>query len=199
MAKHFTLQTLPVTESPETGTSLDDTKREGSTELPDTNKPGSKEDEPVANMETTVGPTTAWPALSTRCVEKQNEEDPTIVPHQQLHSTTEPSELETANAELETTKMPFEAPKVTTVEPLQTTVEPLRSEATTVKLVEVTTTLPPLNDNSGNSEPVTEMALDTTTVIATSISTSEAIVYFNPVPNQSEKKSEESSLVFKLF
>ena len=199
MAKHFTLQTLPVTESPETGTSLDDTKREGSTELPDTNKPGSKEDEPVANMETTVGPTTTWPALSTRGVEKQNEEDPTIVPDQQLHSTTEPSELETTNAELETTKMPFEAPKVTTVETLQTTVEPLRSEATTAKLVEVTTTLPPLNDNSGNSEPVTEMALDTTTVIATSISTSEAIVYFNPAPNQSEKKSEESSLVFKLF
>ena len=199
MAKHFTLQTLPVTESPETGTSLDDTKREGSTELPDTNKPGSKEEEPVANMETTVGPTTTWPAPSTRGVEKQNEEDPTIVPHQQLHSTTEPSELETTNAELETTKMPFEAPKVTTVETLQTTVEPLRSEATTAKLVEVTTTLPPLNDNSLNSEPVTEMALDTTTVIATSISTSEAIVYFNPAPNQSEKKSEESSLVFKLF
>ena len=192
MAKHFTLQTLPVTESPETGTSLDDTKREGSTELPDTNKPGSKEEEPVANMETTVGPTTTWPAPSTRVVEKQNEEDPTIVPHQQLHSTTEPSELET-------TKMPFEAPKVTTVETLRTTVEPLRSEATTTKLVEVTTTLPPLNDNSVNSEPVTEMALDTTTVIATSISTSEAIVYFNPAPNQSEKKSEESSLVFKLF
>ena len=199
MAKHFTLQTLPVTESPETGTSLDDTKREGSTELPDTNKPGSKEDEPVANMETTVGPTTTWPAPSTRGVEKQNEEDPTIVPDQQLHSTTEPSELETTNAELETTKMPFEAPKVTTVETLRTTVEPLRSEATTAKLVEVTTTLPPLNDNSLNSEPVTEMALDTTTVIATSISTSEAIVYFNPAPNQSEKKSEESSLVFKLF
>ena len=199
MAKHFTLQTLPVTESPETGTSLDDTKREGSTELPDTNRPGSKEEEPVANMETTVGPTTTWPAPSTRGVEKQNEEDPTIVPHQQLHSTTEPSELETTNAELETTKMPFEAPKVTTVETLQTTVEPLRSEATTAKLVEVTTTLPPLNDNSLNSEPVTEMALDTTTVIATSISTSEAIVYFNPAPNQSEKKSEESSLVFKLF
>ena len=199
MAKHFTLQTLPVTESPETGTSLDDTKREGSTELPDTNKPGSKEEEPVTNMETTVGPTTTWPAPSTRGVEKQNEEDPTIVPHQQLHSTTEPSELETTNAELETTKMPFEAPKVTTVETLQTTVEPLRSEATTAKLVEVTTTLPPLNDNSVNSEPVTEMALDTTTVIATSISTSEAIVYFNPAPNQSEKKSEESSLVFKLF
>ena len=199
MAKHFTLQTLPVTESPETGTSLDDTKPEGSTELPDTNKPGSKEEEPVANMETTVGPTTTWPAPSTRGVEKQNEEDPTIVPHQQLHSTTEPSELETTNAELETTKMPFEAPKVTTVETLQTTVEPLRSEATTAKLVEVTTTLPPLNDNSVNSEPVTEMALDTTTVIATSISTSEAIVYFNPAPNQSEKKSEESSLVFKLF
>merc|ERR1712113_1183333 len=96
------------------------------------------------------------------------------------------------DAELETTKMPFEAPKVTTV-------EPLRSEATTAKLVEVTTTLPPLNDKSLNSEPVTEMALDTTTVIATSISTSEAIVYFNPAPNQSEKKSEESSLVFKLF
>ena len=199
MAKHFTLQTLPVTESPETGTSLDDTKREGSTELPDTNKPSSKEEEPVANMETTVGPTTTWPAPSTRGAEKQNEEDPTIVPHQQLHSTTEPSELETTNAELETTKMPFEAPKVTTVETLQTTVEPLRSEATTAKLVEVTTTLPPLNDNSVNSEPVTEMALDTTTVIATSISTSEAIVYFNPAPNQSEKKSEESSLVFKLF
>ena len=199
MAKHFTLQTLPVTESPETGTSLDDTKREGSTELPDTNKPGSKEEEPVANMETTVGPTTTWPAPSTRGAEKQNEEDPTIVPDQQLHSTTEPSELETTNAELETTKMPFEAPKVTTVETLQTTVEPLRSEATTAKLVEVTTTLPPLNDNSVNSEPVTEMALDTTTVIATSISTSEAIVYFNPAPNQSEKKSEESSLVFKLF
>ena len=199
MAKHFTLQTLPVTESPETGTSLDDTKREGSTELPDTNKPASKEEEPVANMETTVGPTTTWPAPSTRGVEKQNEEDPTMVPHRQLHSTTEPSELETTNAELETTKMPFEAPKVTTVETLQTTVEPLRSEATTAKLVEVTTTLPPLNDNSLNSEPVTEMALDTTTVIATSISTSEAIVYFNPAPNQSEKKSEESSLVFKLF
>ena len=199
MAKHFTLQTLPVTESPETGTSLDDTKREGSTELPDTNRPGSKEEEPVANMETTVGPTTTWPAPSTRGVEKQNEEDPTMVPDQQLHSTTEPSELETTNAELETTKMPFEAPKVTTVETLQTTVEPLRSEATTAKLVEVTTTLPPLNDNSLNSEPVTEMALDTTTVIATSISTSEAIVYFNPAPNQSEKKSEESSLVFKLF
>ena len=199
MAKHFTLQTLPVAESPETGTSLDDTKREGSTELPDTNKPGSKEDEPVGNMETTVGPTTTWPAPSTRGVEKQNEEDPTIVPHQQLHSTTEPSELETTNAELETTKMPFEAPKVTTVETLQTTVETVRSEATTAKLVEVTTTLPPLNDNSLNSEPVTEMALDTTTVIATSISTSEAIVYFNPAPNQSEKKSEESSLVFKLF
>ena len=199
MAKHFTLQTLPVTESPETGTSLDDTKREGSTELPDTNKPSSKEEESVAKMETTVGPTTTWPAPSTRGVEKQNEEDPTIVPDQQLHSTTEPSELETTNAELETTKMPFEAPKVTTVETLQTTVEPLRSEATTAKLVEVTTTLPPLNDNSGNSEPVTEMALDTTTVIATSISTSEAIVYFNPAPNQSETKSEESSLVFKLF
>ena len=199
MAKHFTLQTLPVTESPETGTSLDDTKPEGSTELPDTNKPGSKEEESVANMETTVGPTTTWPAPSTRGVEKQNEEDPTIVPDQQLHSTTEPSELETTNAELETTKMPFEAPKVTTVETLQTTVEPLRSEATTAKLVEVTTTLPPLNDNSRNSEPVTEMALDTTTVIATSISTSEAIVYFNPAPNQSETKSEESSLVFKLF
>ena len=190
MAKHFTLQTLPVTESPETGTSLDDTKREGSTELPDTNKPASKEEEPVANMETTVGPTTTWPAPSTRGAEKQNEEDPTMVPHQQLHSTTEPSELETTNAELETTKMPFEAPKVTTVETLRTTVEPLRSEATTTKLVEVTTTLPPLNDNSVNSEPVTEMALDTTTVIATSISTSEAIVYFNPAPNQSEKKSE---------
>ena len=185
MAKHFTLQTLPVTESPETGTSLDDTKPEGSTELPDTNKS-------VANMETTVGPTTTWPAPSTRGVEKQNEEDPTMVPDQQLHSTTEPSELET-------TKMPFEAPKVTAAEPLQTTVEPLRSEATTAKLVEVTTTLPPLNDNSLNSEPVTEMALDTTTVIATSISTSEAIVYFNPAPNQSETKSEESSLVFKLF
>ena len=199
MAKHFTLQTLPVTESPETGTSLDETKPEGSTELPNTNKPSSKEEEPVANMETTVGPTTTWPAPSTRGVEKQNEEDPTIVPDQQLHSTTEPSELETTNAELETTKMPFEAPKVTTVETLQTTVEPLRSEATTAKLVEVTTTLPPLNDNSGNSEPVTEMALDTTTVIATSISNSEAIVYFNPAPNQSEKKSEESSLVFKLF
>ena len=199
MAKHFTLQTLPVTESPETGTSLDDTKPEGSTELPDTNKPSSKEEEPVANMETTVGPTTTWPAPSTRGVEKQNEEDPTMVPDQQLYSTTEPSELETTNAELETTKMPFEAPKVTTVETLQTTVEPLRSEATTAKLVEVTTTLPPLNDNSLNSEPVTEMALDTTTVIATSISTSEAIVYFNPAPNQSEKKSEESSLVFKLF
>ena len=199
MAKHFTLQTLPVTESPETGTSLDETKPEGSTELPDTNKPGSKEEESVANMETTVGPTTTWPAPSTRGVEKQNEEDPTMVPDQQLHSTTEPSELETTNAELETTKMPFEAPKVTTVETLQTTVEPLRSEATTAKLVEVTTTLPPLNDNSGNSEPVTEMALDTTTVIATSISTSEAIVYFNPAPNQSETKSEESSLVFKLF
>ena len=199
MAKHFTLQTLPVTESPETGTSLDDTKPEGSTELPDTNKPGSKEEEPVANMETTVGPTTTWSAQSTRGVDKQDEEDPTMVPHQQLHSTTEPSELETTNAELETTKMPFEAPKVTTVETLQTTVEPLRSEATTAKLVEVTTTLPPLNDNSLNSEPVTEMALDTTTVIATSISTSEAIVYFNPAPNQSEKKSEESSLVFKLF
>ena len=199
MAKHFTLQTLPVTESPETGTSLDDTKPEGSTELPDTNKPSSKEEEPVANMETTVGPTTTWPAPSTRGADKQNEEDPTIVPDQQLHSTTEPSELETTNAELETTKMPFEAPKVTTVETLQTTVEPLRSEATTAKLVEVTTTLPPLNDNSLNSEPVTEMALDTTTVIATSISTSEAIVYFNPAPNQSEKKSEESSLVFKLF
>ena len=199
MAKHFTLQTLPVTESPETGTSLDDTKREGSTELPDTNKLSSKEEEPVANMETTVGPTTTWPAPSTRGAEKQREEDPTMVPHQQLHSTTEPSELETTNAELETTKMPFEAPKVTTVETLQTTVEPLRSEATTAKLVEVTTTLPPLNDNSVNSEPVTEMALDTTTVIATSISTSEAIVYFNPAPNQSEKKSEESSLVFKLF
>ena len=199
MAKHFTLQTLPVTESPETGTSLDETKPEGSTELPDTNKLSFKEEEPVANMETTVGPTTTWPAPSTRGVEKQNEEDPTIVPDQQLHSTTEPSELETTNAELETTKMPFEAPKVTTVETLQTTVEPLRSEATTAKLVEVTTTLPPLNDNSGNSEPVTEMALDTTTVIATSISTSEAIVYFNPAPNQSETKSEESSLVFKLF
>ena len=199
MAKHFTLQTLPVTESPETATSLDDTKLEGSTELPDTNKLSFKEEESVANMETTVGPTTTWPAPSTRGVEKQNEEDPTMVPHQQLHSTTEPSELETTNAELETTKMPFEAPKVTTVETLQTTVEPLRSEATTAKLVEVTTTLPPLNDNSLNSEPVTEMALDTTTVIATSISTSEAIVYFNPAPNQSEKKSEESSLVFKLF
>ena len=199
MAKHFTLQTLPVTESPETGTSLDDTKREGSTELPDTNKPASKKEESVANMETAVGPTTTWPAPSTRGVDKQNEEDPTMVPDQQLHSTTEPSELETTNAELETTKMPLEAPKVTTVEPLQTTVEPLRSEATTAKLVEVTTTLPPLNDNSGNSEPVTEMALDTTTVIATSISTSEAIVYFNPAPNQSETKSEESSLVFKLF
>ena len=192
MAKHFTLQTLPVTESPETGTSLDETKPEGSTELPDTNKPSSKEEEPVANMETTVGPTTTWPAPSTRGVDKQNEEDPTMVPDQQLHSTTQPSELET-------TKMPFEAPKVTTVETLQTTVGPLRSEATTTKLVEVTTTLPPLNDNSGNSEPVTEMALDTTTVIATSISTSEAIVYFNPAPNQSETKSEESSLVFKLF
>ena len=199
MAKHFTLQTLPVTESPETGTSLDDTKPEGSTELPDTNKLSFKEEESVANIETTVGPTTTWPAPSTRGVEKQNEEDPTMVPDQQLHSTTEPSELETTNAELETTKLPFEAPKVTTVETLQTTVEPLRSEATTAKLVEVTTTLPPLNDNSGNSEPVTEMALDTTTVIATSISTSEAIVYFNPAPNQSEKKSEESSLVFKLF
>ena len=199
MAKHFTLQTLPVTESPETGTSLDDTKPEGSTELPDTKKPGSKKEEPVANMETTVGPTTTWPAPSTRGVEKQNEEDPTIVPHQQLHSTTEPSELETTDAELETTKLPFEAPKVTTVETLQTNVETVRSEATTAKLVEVTTTLPPLNDNSLNSEPVTEMALDTTTVIATSISTSEAIVYFNPAPNQSEKKSEESSLVFKLF
>ena len=199
MAKHFTLQTLPVTESPEPGTSLDDTKPESSTELPDTNKPSSKEEESVANMETTVGPTTTWPAPSTRGVDKQNEEDPTIVPDQQLHSTTEPSELETTKMPFEATKMPFEAPKVTTVETLQTTVEPLRSEATTTKLVEVTTTLPPLNDNSLNSEAVTEMALDTTTVIATSISTSEAIVYFNPAPNQSETKSEESSLVFKLF
>ena len=118
---------------------------------------------------------------------------PTVIP-KQLHLTTEPSD----NLGVVTTKMPFEAPKVTTVEPLGTTAEPFGSEVTT-KLVEVTTTLP--QRDAGNSELVTEAAAeaaDTTTVIATSISTSEAIVYFSPA-NQNENKSEESSPVFKLF
>ena len=156
---------------------------------------------PIAKMETTELPTSVgWTVPSTRV---QNEEAtgsdlqetgfPTVIPNQ-LHLTTEPSD----NLGVVTTKMPFEAPKVTTVEPLGTTAEPFGSEVTT-KLVEVTTTLP--QRDAGNSELVTEAAAeaaDTTTVIATSISTSEAIVYFSPA-NQNENKSEESSPVFKLF
>ena len=70
-----------------------------------------------------------------------------------------------------------------------TPVTPLSDFVTTSETLE--------DDLEGVTDPNED--LETTTVIATSISTSEAIVYFNPAPNQSEKKSEESSLVFKLF
>ena len=151
---------------------------------------------PIAKMETTELPSTVgWTVPSTSV---QNEEAtgrdlqdtsfPTVIPNQ-LHLTTEPSN----DLGLVTTNLPFEAPKVTTVEPVGTTAG---SDVTT-KLVEMTTTL----RDAGYSELVTEAsaeAADTTTVIATSISTSEAIVYFSPA-NQNEKKSEESSPVYKLF
>ena len=154
---------------------------------------------PIAKMETTEMPSTVgWTVPSTRV---QNEDGtgrdlqdtsfPTVIPNQ-LHLTTEPSN----DLGLVTTNLPFEAPKVTTVEPVGTTAEPFGSDVTT-KLVEMTTTL----RDAGYSELVTEAsaeAADTTTVIATSISTSEAIVYFSPA-NQNEKKSEESSPVYKLF
>ena len=156
---------------------------------------------PIAKMETTELPTSVgWTVPSTRV---QNEEAtgsdlqetgfPTVIPNQ-LHLTTEPS----SDSGLVTTNLPFEAPKVTTLEPLGTTAEPFGSDVTT-KLVEMTTTLP--RRDAGYSELVTEAtseAGDTTTVIATSISTSEAIVYFSP-GNQNENKSEESSPVYKLF
>ena len=156
---------------------------------------------PIAKMETTELPTTVgWTVPSTRV---QNEEAtgsdlqdpgfPTVIPNQ-LHLTTEPP----SDLGLVTTNLSFEAPKVTTVEPLGTTAEPFGSGVTT-KLVEMTTTLPRRDD--GYSELVTEAAAeaaDTTTVIATSISTSEAIVYFSPA-NQNENKLVESSPVYKLF
>ena len=156
---------------------------------------------PIAKLETTEVPTTVgWTVPSTRV---QNEEAtgsdlqepgfPTVIPNQ-LHLTTEPS----SDLGLVTTNMPFEAPKVTTVEPLGTTAEPFGSGLTT-KLVEMTTTLP-LRD-AGNSDLVTDPAAeaaDTTTVIATSISTSEAIVYFSPA-SQNENKSDESSPVYRFF
>ena len=148
---------------------------------------------PIAKLETTELPTTVgWTVPSTRVQNQDLQESgsPTVIPNQ-LHLTTEPG--------LVTTNMPFEAPKVTTVEPLGTTAEPFGSDVVTTKLVEMTTTLP-LRD-AGNSDLVTEAAADaadTTTVIATSISTSEAIVYFSPA-NQNENKSEESSPVYKFF
>ena len=151
---------------------------------------------PIAKLETTEVPTTTvgWTVPSTRVQNQDLQESgsPTTVIPNQLHLTTQPG--------LVTTNMPFEAPKVTTVEPLGTTAEPFGSDVVTTKLVEMTTTLP-LRD-AGNSDLVTEAAaadaVDTTTVIATSISTSEAIVYFSPA-NQNENKSEESSPVYKFF
>ena len=153
---------------------------------------------PIAKMETAELPSTVgWTVPSTRVPDDDatgtDLQNPTVIPNQ-LHLTTEPS----SDLGLVTTNLPFEAPKVTTVEPLGTTAEPFSSGVTT-KLVEMTTTLP--GRDAGYSELVTEAAseaADTTTVIATSISTSEAIVYFSPA-NQNENKSEESSPVYKLF